>query len=178
MRDFNQISIGLFIATSGGILAGALLASFTEQIDLIPGLFILLPGFLELRGNISGTLSSRMSSALHLGKMKPRIKGNKLLADNVLSSAILVLVVSTILGLLAYGFGALAFGIYNFAIIPLSVFAAVISSVIQLPATILFCFYLFKKGYDPDNIMGPYITTLGDVVSVFSILAAIWLVAA
>lgn len=176
MRTFNQISIGLFVATTGGIVAGALLASYTDRIDLVPGLFILLPGFLELRGNISGTLSSRMSSALHLGKMRPRVSGNPLLAANVLASIMLVLFVSSILGLLAYGFGAMAFSIANLDIIPISILAAVISSVIQLPATVLFCFWLFRRGYDPDNIMGPYITTLGDVVSVFSILLAILIV--
>ena len=37
-------------------------------------------------------------------------------------------------------------------------------------------FYLFRKGHDPNNIMGPFITSTGDVTSIISLLIALVLI--
>jgi cation transporter-like permease len=37
---------------------------------------------------------------------------------------------------------------------------------------LIFTFYFFKKGHDPNNVMGPFVSSLGDVTSVISLLIA------
>ena len=69
-KDFKEILFSQSMAVIGGIIAGTLLALYTDKILLIPGMVILIPGFLEMRGNISGTLSARLSSGLFLGVFK------------------------------------------------------------------------------------------------------------
>lgn len=172
-KDLREILIAEFVSITGGVFAGYLLAYQTQKISLVPGLFILLPGFLAERGNISGSLSARLSSKLHLGKITPSLKDNKILKENILASFILGIIVSFILGALAFLFNLVIFNQFFPKIILISLLASVISQLIMVPTTALTCFFLFKNGFDPDNIMSPVISSLGDFISVFSLILAI-----
>ena len=175
-NDLKEISIGEIISITVGLIAGTALAIYVDWIELVPGLFILLPGFLEMRGNISGSLSARLSSALHLGSLKPRIKNTKILRENLIATITLVILVSLLLGIIAYFAGLWFFHINNMKIIYVSIIAALVSNVFMIPLTVYFCFWLYRHGHDPDNIMGPYITSIGDFVSIVSLLVAILVV--
>ena len=161
------------ISATGGIFAGSMLALSIGKIELLPGLLILLPGFLEMRGNISGSLSARLSAALFLKYTKPKIKNNFLLKENVISAVALALIVSFFLGAVAFLISYYIFGIYSLSIIYIAMIAGIISNLIEIPVTVLTTFWLFRHGHDPNNVMGPYLTALGDIVSVASILAVI-----
>ena len=172
-KDFKEIFSVEIISITGGLLAGLLLSLYIDKIYLIPGIFILLPGFLEMRGNISGSLSSRLSSGMFLGVLKPKLKRNRILKGNILASIILVILVSVILGSVAYIASLLVFNVNYPQIILISFVAAALSNIIEIPLTVLTTFWLFKKGHDPNNIMGPYVTTTGDIISIASLLIAI-----
>lgn len=133
-------------------------------------MFILIPGFLELRGNISGSLSSRLSSGLFLGVIKPKIKNDHLLNGNVIASFILTILICAILGLLAFLFEYILFGIFYIKIIFIAVFAGFIANAMLIPLSVYFTFYLFRKGHDPNNFMGAILTAFGDVASVVSLI--------
>lgn len=175
-QDFREILTAELISITGGLFAGFLLASFTGQLQLIPGIFIFLPGFLEMRGNISGSLSARLGSGLWMGALKPRFRKNRVLNGNVLASTALVLAVSFVLGLVAYGASSAFFGVTEPKIILIAVVAGLISNAIEIPLTVAATFWLFRHGHDPNNIMGPYVTTTGDIISVLSLMAAIFAV--
>src|SRR3989338_6868860 len=100
-KEFNEILSGQIVSLIGGLIAGTLLAVYTDNLLLIPAMFILIPGFLELRGNISGSLSARLSSGLFLGLVKPRFDNSYLLRGNIIASFLLTLFVSALLGALA-----------------------------------------------------------------------------
>ncbi len=167
--EVREIISAEFISISGAVIAGIILASMTGKLYLVPGLFILLPGFLEMRGSISGSLASRLSSGLFLGALKPEMKRSKVLNGNVVASVVLALVTSIVLGLVAYAVGYYLFGIASTKIIYIAVIAALLSNAIQIPLTIATTFWFFRKGHDPNNIMGPYTTTAGDIISVLSL---------
>lgn len=171
-KDFREILTAEFISVTGGVLAGTALAFATGEIALIPGLLIVLPGFLEMRGNVSGSLSSRLSSGLFLGVVKPRMEHNRIVRGNVVASFLLAIAACLILGCLAYAVNLLVFGVANPAIFFIVLLAGLIANIIEIPATIFFTFWLFRGGHDPNNVMGPFVTTLGDIVSVCSLLIA------
>ncbi len=171
-KDFREIFSVEIISVTGGLLAGIMLAFATDKIELIPGILILLPGFLEMRGNISGSLSARLSSGLFLGALKPKARNNRILRGNVIASAILVVLVSVFLGFVAYAATYYVFGISNPKLIYISFLAGVLSNVIEIPLTVITTFWLFRRGIDPNNIMGPYVTTIGDIISVLALLIA------
>ncbi|MBS3153458.1 magnesium transporter [Candidatus Woesearchaeota archaeon] len=175
-KEFNEILSGQIVSLIGGLIAGILLAVYTDNILLIPAMFILIPGFLELRGNISGSLSARLSSGLFLGVIKPKINSDYLLVGNVIASFILTLAISALLGSLAFLIEYLIFGILFVKIIYIAIIAGLLANIISIPFSVYFTFYLFRKGHDPNNVMGPFLTALGDVVSMLSLLAAVVLV--
>lgn len=175
-KDFREILFAEIISVTGGLIGGLLLSNYLGKLELIAGLFILIPGFLEMRGNILGTLSARVSSGLILGVLKPVYKLNKILKGNISAAFLLSIITSIILGIMALGFSQFLFGVGTIRIIYLALIAGVLASVIEIPLTISFDFWLFKHGLDPNNIMGPYVTTLGDVISIVSLLIALVIV--
>ena len=172
-RDFREILASELVSITGGLLAGTMLAFATNQLALVPGLFILLPGFLEMRGNISGTLDARLVSGLWAGVVKPRVRRNRILRGNILADIFLAAAVSAVLGVVAWAASYLIFGINSTSLIAISLIAGIFSNVIEIPATVLVTFWLFRHGHDPNDIMGPYVTMMGDIVSIASVVLAL-----
>lgn len=174
-KDIREIFTAEILSLTIAIIAGIILSVVIEKIYLIPALLILLPGFLELKGNITGSLSARLGTALHTRKIKPEIRYTDFIRQNILADLFLTIFISLILGLLAYGLTYIVFNSSNPEIILISLVAALLAVVILIPLTFFSSFWLFKHGYDPDDIMGPYITHIGDVVSIASILLVVML---
>ncbi len=169
-RDFREIFASGFISITGGIIAGTFLLSMVDKIYMLPGLFILLPAFLEMHGNIFGSLAARLGMLLHTKHIKPRIEHNKILNINIWSSIFLTLIVSLFLGVVSYLLNLFIFKTDSPVLIFVVLLAAIVTLIVELPLTIIITFWLFRKGYDPDDIMGPYITTIGDIISIISLL--------
>jgi mgtE-like transporter len=174
-REFEEILVIEFISVTGGVFAGALLAQYIGKIALVPGLLILLPGFLAMRGNISGSLAARLGEALHLGLLKHR-NWRQFLHTNAMAAFTLSIAAAALLGLVTYGATWWFFSLNAPKIMLVAIIASIISNAILIPLTTSATFWLFRKGHDPDNIMAPYITTVGDIVSVASLILAVVLV--
>lgn len=169
-KDFKEIFSSQIVSIIGGLFAGFILAIFTNKLLLIPGMLILIPGLLEMRGNISGSFASRLASGLFLGVIKPGNKKSKLINGNLVASFFLALIVSLALGVIAYLFNSIIFHIYMPKIILISLVSGVIANFIEIPLALSATFYLFRKGHDPNNIMGPFITSTGDIITILSLV--------
>ena len=164
-KDFFEISFSELISVTGGIIAGIFLLGLIDKLSLIPGLLI-------LHGNISGSLAGRLSTALYTKKIKPKFTKSKFLTDNILATIFLVLVVSLVLGIVAYLAVYFFSNINDIRVLYIALFAAVLTIILEIPITILSTFWLFRHKYDLDDIMGPYVTTLGDIISILSLFLA------
>ncbi len=175
-RDFEEILGSQIVSVIGGLIAGTLLGIYTHNILLIPGMLLLLPGFLEMRANISAPLASRLSSGLFLGVItaKKKTKSNgKIIKGNVLASIVLTILSCLFLGLIAFFANYYIFHVYTPKLIFLVLIAGLIANAIEIPVTLLATFYLFRKGHDPNNIMGPFLTSLGDITSIIALVIAL-----
>ncbi len=169
-KEFKEIFTSEVISILGGLLVGVFLAIYTDKLLLIPGMLILLPGFLEMRGNISGSLASRISSGLFLKVIKPGKYNSKIIMGNIIAASLLAIITSLSLGLIAFLFDYFVLHKIVIEIIFLPLIAGIIANFIEIIVTIAATFYLFKKGHDPNNIMGPFITTTGDITSTLALL--------
>ncbi|MEK6937013.1 MAG: magnesium transporter [Nanoarchaeota archaeon] len=169
-KEFEEIYFSEFLAVTGGIIGGTLLLGLTESFNLIAGLFILFPGLLEMHGNIYGSLSARLSNLLLLGKLKKKEEISYFIKENVLASFFLLFFVSFVLGLISYLFVYFFLGTSNPVLILISLFSSILSSFIEIPMTIYTTFWIFKHKLDPEDIMGPYVTTFGDIISILSLV--------
>lgn len=171
--SFKEIMLSQAVSVLGGLVAGTILAIYTDKILLIPGMLILLPGLLEMRNNIGGSFASRLSAGLFLGFVKPTLRKTHIIKGNISASFILALFVSLILGLLAFAFNFFILGLNMPLIILIPIIAGIIANAVEIPLNLIMTFYLFRKGHDPNNIMGPFITSVGDIISIASLLIAL-----
>lgn len=168
IKTFEEIAFSQFFSIIGGLTAGSLLAIYMDKVLLIPGLFILLPGFLEMGNAISGSLSSRISSRLHQKNLTKSI-----LIKNIFASFFLIVLSSVVLGIITYIISRFAFGINDFHLVLIPILSAVISGIILLPLTSKIVLWLYHHHDDPDNLIGASSTTLGDIINISAILIAI-----
>lgn len=171
-KNFKEIFASQTITMIGGLIAGTIIAIYTDKLLMVPGMLILLPGFLEMRGNISGSFASRLSSGLYLKVIDPNNIKTKLIHGNLIASFFLALFTASLLGVIAFIFNYFIFHTFIMKIILIPIFAAAIANAVEIPITMFFTLYLFKKGHDPDNIMGPFVTSTGDITSIASLLIA------
>jgi mgtE-like transporter len=161
----------------GAIVAGSTLGVMTGLLETIPGLIVVIPAIIAIRGNISTALGSRLGSAYHLGIIDADNIWNEELKQNIIGSIILSFLVSIIIGVLAY-LTSFLLGVRPDALklISIVLIAGIISALILTLMTIGIIYLVFKRGYDPDNITGPALATFGDMVTMACIFGSAVLV--
>jgi len=158
----------------GGIVAGSTLGVMRDLLETIPGLIVVIPAIIAMRGNISTAFGSRLGSAYHLGVIDADNLWNDELKQNIIGSLILSFVVSIIVGILAYATTLLFFNITPdlVKLVAIVLLAGVVSAVILTLMTVVIIYAVFKRGYDPDNITGPALATFGDIVTMLCIFGS------
>ncbi|MCD6590766.1 MAG: magnesium transporter [Candidatus Aenigmarchaeota archaeon] len=157
------------------LVAGMFLLGIENSLKLLPGLLVLLPGILDLRGNISSTLGSRLGSALHLGYINPDFKMNDDLKINLESSIILNVIMSIFIAFVAYitcmilGFEHMSFLAFVF----ISLVSGTLSGIFLTFLTAFIAILTYNRGWDPDNITTPLAATLGDITMVLFLLLTV-----
>ncbi len=158
--------------------AGSVLGGMEEGFERLPGLVVMVPPLLALRGNISGALASRLGTALHGGVIEPRFLMNPELRVNVLSSIFLTFLVSLSVGVLAFLVSVLV-GVEHMVIwsfILIALISGLLSNFIIVALTVSIAIGAFIHGWDPDNITSPIVATIGDFLTVLCIFIAVLLV--
>ncbi|WP_394740606.1 magnesium transporter [Natronococcus roseus] len=168
----------LLVALGGGLFAGLVLEGMVESVERFPGLLVMIPVFLATRGNVYGALGGRISSGLHQGLIEPKFERDQRLVNAVTASFIngigisLVIGVITWIALLILGWEVAAL----YELVGIMLIAGVLTSVVLIFGLLALIFAGFKYGYDPDNLVGPIVTTLGDIFGMLFMLFAIGLV--
>jgi len=176
MEYFNRImreSVPiLFLLLLGELIAGVILANGELKLSMIPGLIILLPAILSLRGNISSALGSRFGSYMHMGLVEPELKlstfKKPIVKQNIYASMALNLIMSFFLGVFAY-IVTLMTGIAGASILVLTFVAVVagfLSGFFLVFLTVFLAVFTSSKGMDPDNVLTPTVATIGDIFTV------------
>jgi len=175
MENFTRIlkesSPVLVLCIIGELFAGLVLAGGGELIAMIPGLLVLFPAVLSLRGNISSSLGSRLGSAIHLGLIDTKVswltfKGPTV-KENIAASTVLNIIMSFILGVLAYIVSISAGLDANmFVLVFVSLLAGLLSGIFLTFLTLFLAVYTASKGLDPDNVLTPSVATIGDIFTV------------
>ena len=166
--------IALLICAVGDLIAGIVLGKMTFFLETFPGLLVVIPGAIGMRGNIFGSFASRLSTSLHIGLISPQFEFSQDLNNNIFSSFVLTLVLSIFLGVVAKIFCIIlhspSMDIIDFILI--CTIAGLISNLIMLPITMFVSFKSFEHGWDPDNITSPIIAAFGDLFTLPAIIAS------
>lgn len=155
----------------GGILAGFIVASQFNVFQFSPWAVAIYPAILTARGVVSGLFSGRLSTALHLGTIFPRFRGNTeefyLLFKSVV---VLTLETSVIMSWFSITVGSLFWGITftDFFDILIVVLATMFLGLMNSLFTIIFSFTSFKRGLDTDVVVYPIMSTMADIIITLS----------
>jgi len=133
-----------------------------------PWVIAVYPGIVSARGVIGGLLSGRISTALHLGTVKPQIFNNtKSFYTLFKAVVVLTLETSVAMSLVAFVFGSLLWRINFvdlFAILGVIMATMTLALIVVSPLTMSVAFMSFKHGLDPDIILYPVESTVSDVM--------------
>ena len=169
--------LALLICAIGDLCAGVILGKMTFFLETFPGLLVIIPGAIGMRGNIFGSFASRLSTNLHIGIISPKFEFSEELNHNIFSSFVLTLFLSLFLAIVAkilcIIFNHPSMSLIDFILI--SVIAGVISNLIMLPITMFVSFKSFQHGWDPDNITSPIIAAFGDLFTLPAIILSVFI---
>lgn len=171
-RVYREALPALLLAGGGLVAAGFLLEGMRDVLESTPGLLIMVPALIALRGGISGAMGSRMGSAIHLGLIRRGDLWNAESRQNVLGALLLNLLFSFLAGLLSYG-TAVGLGVETVSLLKLAAIATIagtVAGVVVIGVTFGIILVAFRWGLDPDNVTTPVLVTIGDVVTILLLL--------
>lgn len=160
------------------IFAGQFLMENQDKLLLIPLFLISIPVINGVGGNIGSILGARLASGLHLGYIELNIR-DKDMHNNFLYSLILGFITYAILAILIYyiayfGNIQMSVGLMEFVSVVLGtgILLIFVISVIS----VFTAFMSFKKGLDPDDMVAPVVTTVGDTLGILFLFLLIGVV--
>jgi mgtE-like transporter len=167
----------LSISSAGDLLAGLALGAMTHRLVALPGLLILVPAAIGMRGNIFGAVGSRLGTSIHAGLFRVTRARTGTLYQNAYASLLLTIITSLALAagarVITSATGLPSISIWDFVVI--SLLGGTLSSVFVLALTIMLALTAYRKDWDMDSVAGPVVTFIGDTVTLPALYAASFL---
>ncbi|MCA1843589.1 MAG: magnesium transporter, partial [Actinobacteria bacterium] len=168
----------LLISSGGDLLAGVTLGAIQHTLEQLPGLLVLIPAAIGMRGNIFGALGSRLGTSIHTGTFTLSPRRGTAVGQNVLSALTLTFSISLALAALAKSI-AVAFDLPSISLLDfvvISMVGGIISSAVVLVITVAVAAGSARYGWDMDSVAAPVITAAGDMVTLPSLFLATYCV--
>ncbi len=169
----------LIFATFAGLVAGLVLGSITDTLEALPGLLVLAPASIGLRGNVFGALASRLSTLAHMGELQFTRKLKTPFGQNLQSAIALSIGTSLVLAFIAKIVAEAFVGeeIITFSeFFVISIIGSLIPTAVLLAVTVFLARLSVKRSWDLDNVGAPIITATGDMVTIPSLVLATFFV--
>lgn len=160
------------------IFAGQILQGKQESLLLFPVFLISIPVINSISGNIGSVLGARLASGLHVGYIRLSLK-DKEMHDNLLISVLIGLITYLILAIVIYFlalFGNIIEDITLIEFVTIIVLTGFLLICVVSLISVFTAFLSFKKGLDPDDMVAPVVTTVGDVMGIVFLFTIIGLI--
>ena len=177
-RTFRQGVVALTLSTVAGFVAGLTLAHFTDTLESLPGLIVLIPAAVGMKGTIFGAIGARLGTANAAGVLEISARRDGALVRNVEVAILTTLSSSLWLAVLARAasaaFGQPSISIWDLVVI--SVVGGALGSLVILIITVGLSAVSYRRGWDLDSVATPMVTALGDMATLPSLFLAALLV--
>lgn len=164
----KQSSFALLICAGADIFAGFSLAKMAHILSLYPGLVVLIPGIMGMRGSIFGSFVARLGTSLHTGEVSPPFSSSDALRQQIRGVVAQTLAISLVLALIVKGFGFIAdleiMSLHRLIVI--SALSGLLSGALLLAFVLNVILKSFRAGIDPDNISVPLISATCDLITI------------
>lgn len=150
------------------IFAGQLLQYGQHILLLFPVFFISIPVINSVGGNIGSILGARIASGLHVGSISIDVY-DKTLNQNLFTSILMGILTYFILAIGIYPiavFLGLNMGVSSWEFVAIMLGAGTLLVCIICIASVFTALWSFKRGLDPDDMVAPVVTTIGDTLGI------------
>jgi mgtE-like transporter len=164
-RTLRQGLVALALSTLASFVAGLTLGHLTGTLTLLPGLLVLIPAAVGMRGTIFGAIGARLGTSAAAGLFDVSLDRNGVVYRNIEVSILTTLMSSLWLAMLAKLAVAILGGtsISLWSLITISVVGGLLGSVLILLVTLGLTIVSYRRGYDLDSVATPIVTALGDM---------------
>jgi mgtE-like transporter len=176
-RTLRQGLVALALSTLAGFVAGLTLAHITGTLEELPGLIVLIPAAVGMKGTIFGAIGARLGTANVAGLLEPTLRPGGVLQRNVyvavvttFSSALWLAVLSS---LASAAFGEPSISLWRLATV--SIVGGALGSALILMITLTLSVLSYRRGWDLDSVSTPMVTALGDMTTLPSLFLATYL---
>jgi mgtE-like transporter len=176
-RTLRQGLVALALSTLAGFVAGLTLAHITGTLEELPGLIVLIPAAVGMKGTIFGAIGARLGTANVTGLLEPTLRRGSVLQRNVyvavvttFSSALWLAVLSV---LASAAFGEPSISLWRLATV--SIVGGALGSALILMITLTLSVLSSRRGWDLDSVSTPMVTALGDMTTLPSLFLATYL---
>jgi mgtE-like transporter len=177
-RTFRQGLVALTLSTVAGFVAGLTLAHLTDTLDELPGLLVLIPAAVGMKGTIFGAIGARLGTASAVGLLEPSLERGGVLYRNVYVAVVTTFSSSLWLAVLARvasaAFGEPSISIWRLATI--AIVGGALGSLFVLLITLGLSVLAHRRRWDLDAVATPMVTALGDMTTLPSLFLAAFLV--
>jgi len=139
-------------------------------IPYFPFFLLAIPGFINITGDLASIVGARVTSHLFTGELDSRLRPYRLLAANILASLLVAATAFAFLGFCVIIISHLMLHSllpqyvlpFFIAILGSGILATACSSLIGLAGAVI----VYRSGRDPDSIIPPITTTMGDLLGI------------
>jgi mgtE-like transporter len=177
-RTLRQGLVALVLSTAAGFVAGLTLAGIGDTLRELPGLLVLVPAAVGMRGTIFGAIGARLGTTNAAGTFEVSGRHDGVLYRNGYVAVVTTFGSSLWLAVLARAvaavFGAPSISIWS--LITISVVGGVLGSLLILLVTVGLSVLSYRRGWDLDSVSTPMVTALGDMATLPTLYLATFLV--
>jgi mgtE-like transporter len=178
VRTLRQGAAALTLSTAAGFVAGLTLAHITGTLNALPGLIVLIPAAVGMKGTIFGAIGARIGTASAAGLFEPYLRPGGVLRQNV-SVAIITTISSSLWLAVLARLATAAFGqdsISIWSLLTISVIGGALGSALILLVTVGLSVVSLRRRWDLDSVATPMVTALGDMTTLPCLFVATLLV--
>ncbi|MDP8970862.1 MAG: magnesium transporter [Actinomycetota bacterium] len=173
-RTLRQGFTALAISTTVGMAAGVVLGAMEELLERLPGLLILVPAAIGMRGATFGALGARLSTGMLTGQVTTTWDRESFTFQNVEAAVVLTVVSSSVAALFARAVAAAVdiptIGLWELQVV--SVIGGMLASVAVLGVVLALSRAAQRRNWDMDAIGSPVITATADLATLPALVIA------
>jgi len=170
-QGVTALTICVTVTLFAGIILGAMEGVLAET----PGLLVLVPSAIGMRGAIFGALAARLGTGMLTGQFTTSLQRGSFTAANVEAALLLSVITAAATGALAWGASGL-FGLESIDVLQLVIVSevgAIVSSAAVLAVTLLLARTAQARSWDMDAIGTPVISATADISTLPALLLGV-----
>ena len=166
----SALSVGLVATLVAGIVLGGARGSLADN----PGLLVLIPAAIGMRGSLFGSMAARLSTGILTGQVSDDLTRDSFMGRQITATTLLTMSTAAEAGLIAWGVSSLlrrpVMPVLD--LVAVSVVGGLLASAVLLVVTVALARWSRSAQWSMDDVGAPTITATGDLVTLPALLLA------